>query len=69
MPKISVKAKPDRIARTSPRGELIPSDRFVSVELTHYMQRLAYHHEDVEVEPVAAVAAASRAAPAPTFKE
>jgi len=49
--KIKVKAAPDRVARVSPRGEMIPSDRFITVEATPYIMRLLNHHEDLIQEP------------------
>jgi len=59
--KINVKAKPDRVARVSPRGEMIPSDRFISVQVTPYILRLLNHHEDLiqESQPPAPSAPAS----------
>jgi len=49
--KIKVKAKPDRVVRVSPRGEMIPSDRFIAVEATPYIMRLLNHHQDLIQEP------------------
>lgn len=51
MPTVDVKAVAGRIARISPRGEMIPHDRFVTVEHTSYMHRLIHVHGDVEVKP------------------
>lgn len=51
--KIKVKAEPDRIVRVSPRGEMIPSDRFILVEATPYIMRLLNHHQDLIQEPQA----------------
>lgn len=49
--RIRVKALPDRIVRTEPNGDFIPSDRFVTVEHTHYIDRLINFHGDLIVEP------------------
>lgn len=57
---VSVKAVEGRIARTSPTGSFIPSDRYVSVELTPYLRRLIKLHGDVVVEP-----APTKSAPPP----
>lgn len=48
---VRVKAVEGRIARRSPRGELIPHDRFVKVPMTQYIHRLINVWGDVEVEP------------------
>ena len=48
---IRVKAVAGRIARNGPSGELIPDDRYVTVDETPYMKRLINHHGDVTVEP------------------
>lgn len=49
--RIKVRAVPGRIVRTAPNGDFIPSDRFVTVEHTHYIERLILVHADLEVEP------------------
>ena len=56
---ISVRAVTGRIARTSARGDVIPHDRYIPVEKSHYINRLLDHWGDIEVEPVA-VALASK---------
>lgn len=48
--KIRVKAVEGRVARVSPKGEMIPHDRYILVDLTPYMARLINVHEDVTVE-------------------
>lgn len=48
---IRVKAVAGRIARNGPRGELIPDDRFVTVDVTPYILRLINKHGDLTVEP------------------
>jgi hypothetical protein len=53
MPMISVKAKKGRVVRESRYGAIIPDDRFVSVESTHYIRRMLNHWKDLELEPVA----------------
>lgn len=63
--RIKVKAKPGRIARESPRGPIIPDDRFVTVEKTSYIRRLIEHHQDVEVEPKKRSAPTEPSAPKP----
>lgn len=51
MSMIKVRAKKDRIAYSAPRnGVLIPTDAFVSVQLTPWVQRLIDFHEDIIVE-------------------
>lgn len=67
---IKVKAKEGRIARVSPRGEMIPHDEAVRVPLTPYVQRLIHHHKDVivEKEPKPKVSAPP-APPAETIKD
>ena len=64
---ISVKAVKGRIARTSPRGELIPSDAYTWVEVSPYVMRLVNFWGDLEIEPAKPVAkaAAPVAPPAP----
>lgn len=51
MPTIRVKAVTGRIARTSPNGEMISSDRYTSVTDTHYVRRLIDFHGDLVMEP------------------
>lgn len=51
---IKVKAVEGRIARRSKNGDFIPSDRFVRVEHTPYIDRLIHVHGDLLVEPEAA---------------
>jgi hypothetical protein len=48
--RIRVKALPDRIVKTAPNGDFIPSDRFVTVEFTNYVDRLINVHGDLIVE-------------------
>lgn len=48
MPMIYVRAKPGVIARMSPRGPVIPHDKYVPVEDTAYIRRLLDHHGDIE---------------------
>lgn len=48
---VRLKAKKGRIARVSARGEMIPHDRFINVQMTPYVQRLINKWGDVEVEP------------------
>lgn len=62
---VKIKAKPDRVARVSPRGSFIPSDRFIPVEETPYIRRLINVHKDVIVEPKKPVVTA---APKPETK-
>lgn len=54
MTKVSVKAVEGRIARDAPNGNFIPSDRFVTVDRTHYVARLIDHWGDLVIEPKAA---------------
>ena len=53
--RVRVRAVAGRIARTSPRGDFIPHDRYITVERTTYIDRLISVHGDVTVEPAAAV--------------
>lgn len=46
-PLIWVQAKPDRIARVSPRGEFIPATHAIAVEKTAYITRLIDVHGDI----------------------
>lgn len=55
--RVKVKAVEGRVVRTSPSGDFIPSDRFVSVPHTSYIDRLINFHEDLIVEPEVAPAA------------
>lgn len=51
MPMIKVRTVAGRKAYTAPRGgKLIPTDEFVSVEHTPYIDRLINFHGDLEVE-------------------
>lgn len=50
MPRVNVKTKPGRVAFTAMRGERIPNDRYVPVELTPWIQRLLEVHGDIERE-------------------
>lgn len=51
MPMIKVRALPDRKAFTAARGgKLIPTDQFVAVEHTPWIDRLINFHGDIEVE-------------------
>lgn len=51
MSTIKVMAVEGRVVRESPRGPMIPSDRYVSVENTRYIQRLIHVHGDLLAEP------------------
>lgn len=52
---LRVKAKEGRVAYTAARGgERIPTDRYITVEATHWVQRLLNVHRDIVLEPVAA---------------
>lgn len=54
MPLIRVKTVPGRLAYTAPRGgKPIPTDRYVDVEHTAYIERLLNFHQDIEQEPAA----------------
>lgn len=46
---ISVRTTSGRVARVSPRGEFIPTDRFVNVLDTPYLRRLL-SYGDIELE-------------------
>lgn len=62
MPLVTVKAAPGRTAVTAPRGGRdIPSDRFITIERTPFIDRLIRIHGDLIVKddkPAAAAAAA-----------
>lgn len=49
--RVRVKTVAGRIARESPRGDYIPTDRYVSVKNTPYIQRLLTVHGDIILEP------------------
>lgn len=51
MAQIYVRTKPGRVARTAPRGDLIPTDRFIAVQPSAYIDRLINIHGDIEVQP------------------
>lgn len=53
MPMIYVRTKPGRVARESPKGRFIPTDDFVGVTLTPYVNRLINHHGDIDVRDTA----------------
>ena len=57
MSMISVRTKQGRVAYDAPKGRPIPSDRFVLVEDTAWIQRLLNEHQDIEQEPAPAPAA------------
>lgn len=63
MPKIYIRAKPGRVARISPRGAMIPEDRFIPVDLSPYIRRLLYVHGDIEARDGSAPAKKKPAAP------
>lgn len=64
--RVRVKAVPGRVVRESPRGDFIPSDRYVQVDLTPYVQRLISFHGDLLVEePKTETKAAPPVKPAP----
>lgn len=65
MSMISVKAREGRVARESPNGKFIPTDKFVSVEHTAYIRRLIHEWGDLEVEPVKVASKAKSPEPAP----
>ena len=66
---ISVRTAKGRVARTSPRGEYIPTDRYTSVPDTPYIQRLL-SYGDLELEPRREKAKEQPAVPAtPAMKE
>jgi hypothetical protein len=59
MSMIRVKTVPGRLAYTAPRGgKVIPTDRYVEVEHTAYVDRLLNFHQDIEQEPPAKKTAA-----------
>jgi hypothetical protein len=71
---IRVKTAEGRIARTSPRGDFIPTEYYINVELTGYVQRLIEVHGDLIVEPEepetpAVIATPTKSAPAAKDKE
>lgn len=45
---IYVRTVDGRIARSAPKGKFIPSDSFVPVEHTPYIDRLLNFHGDIE---------------------
>ena len=48
---VSVRCRKGRVAFSAPiNGNLIPTDRFVPVEKTPYIDRLINFHKDLEVE-------------------
>lgn len=49
MPRVYVRANPGRVARVSPQGVYIPEDRYIPVQLTPYIDRLAHVHEDIDL--------------------
>lgn len=49
MSRIYVRTLPGRVARESRNGEFIPSDRFVPVAPSAYIDRLLNVHGDIEV--------------------
>jgi hypothetical protein len=51
MPMIYVKTVEGRVARSAPRGPHIPSDRYVKVEHTPYIERLLTVHGDIIRKP------------------
>lgn len=70
MAMIRVRTVQGRIARESPRGDFIPTDKFVRVTLTPYIRRLIEVHKDLEVEvPKVAAVKPTKAPAAPTPKE
>jgi hypothetical protein len=50
MPMIFVRTKTGRVALDGPHGRLIPTDKFVPVDLTPWVDRLLNHHRDIELE-------------------
>lgn len=65
MPVIYVKTVKGRVARTSPKGAYIPTDKFVPVEDTAYIRRLLNHYGDIELEPPRKAKAAAQPETAP----
>lgn len=52
---ISIKAKPGRVAFTAAkRGDRVPTDRYIQVQMTPWINRLLNVHGDIEVEPAPA---------------
>ncbi len=51
MTQVTIKAVEGRVARVSPRGHAIPHDRYVTVPLTPYLDRLINVHKDVTEKP------------------
>lgn len=52
MQTVSVKAVEGRVVREDPKGPFVPSDRYVTIPLTKYVQRLIDVHGDLVVEPI-----------------
>lgn len=54
MPMIKVRTVAGRKAYTAPRGgKPIPTDKFIDVEHTAYIDRLLNFHQDIEQAPAA----------------
>lgn len=66
---ISVRALPDRISREAPDGPFIPSDRYVNVAHTPYIERLLNVHGDIEQEPAKKAPPAEPKEPAKTSQK
>lgn len=49
MPMIYVKPVPGVVARMSPRGPVLPADKYTPVQDSAYLQRLIHVHKDVVV--------------------
>lgn len=66
MSSINVRAVQGRIARESPKGQMIPHDRFVAVPATPYIMRLLHHHGDIELAPIEKPKVVKQPPPVPT---
>lgn len=62
MAKVEVKCVEGRVAFTAPQGGArIPADKYVTVTLTPWIERLLDHHGDIELKPEETVVAAAPA--------
>lgn len=73
MAKVEVKAVEGRVAFTAPRGGVrIPTDSYITVNRTSWIERLLNHHQDIteksedDMPPVEKAKAKSKSAPADT---
>lgn len=60
---IRVRTVAGRVARTAPRGQYIPTDKYIEVEQTPYINRLLHVHGDIELEPAASAPVAQAEPP------